>query len=361
MKKIYAITILIVSTLFISCSKEDCGVTKNVYTLSNQVAKNEVMVFKRDSKGALSFRTSYSTNGIGTGATLGSQGAIALSKNKNWLFAVNAGSNEISVFKVTSDGSLSLTDKKGSGGMTPMSITNYNNLVYVLNGGANPNISGFFLNPANGSLTPIPLSDRQLPDKVPGPAQVSFTDDGSALVITEKAASKVVSYAVTLVGIPGAYHEIAAASPTPFGFAVGKNNNVFVSEAGQGALSVYNVGSSAIKLVDGPAPTRQNAACWAVITDNGMYVYIANAASNSISGYKVSTSNKVTLLNANGITANTGSSPIDETLDGDSKFLYVLNSVSHNISGYSVKGDGSLETIGTFGTLPAGSISLAAQ
>src|SRR4051812_44397377 len=171
MKKIYVITVLIFTAFFLSCSKENCDV-KNVYTLSNQMAKNEVLVFNRDAKGALTFKTSYSTNGTGTGATLGSQGALALTKNKSWLFAVNAGSNEISVFKVGSNGSLSLTDKKGSGGITPMSITNYNNLVYVLNGGSSPNISGFLLNPGDGSLTPIPLSARQLPDKVPGPAQV---------------------------------------------------------------------------------------------------------------------------------------------------------------------------------------------
>jgi 6-phosphogluconolactonase (cycloisomerase 2 family) len=360
MKTLLCIAAIIVCLAFLSCNKENREV-KNIYTLSNQVANNEVLMFSRAANGALTYKASYATNGTGTGATLGSQGALAISKNRQWLFAVNAGSNEISVFRVAANGSLSLTDKKGSGGTTPISITNYNNLLYVLNGGSTPNISGFFLNTSNGSLTPIPLSTRQLPEKVSGPAQVSFTDDGSALVITEKAVSKILSYNLIIPGIPGTSNEIASASPTPFGFAVGRNNNVFVSEAGQGALSVYHIGSSSVSLLDGPKLTNQKAACWAVITDDGKYVYVANAASNSITGYSVGLNNHVTLLNASGVTATTGNGPLDETLAADSKFLYVLNSGSHNISGYNVRSDGSLEPIGTFGMLPTGAISLAAQ
>jgi hypothetical protein len=69
-----------------------------LYTLSNAASGNEVLAYDRSADGSLSFQRSYSTGGLGSGAGLGSQSSVILSKNHQWLFAVNAGSNEISVF-----------------------------------------------------------------------------------------------------------------------------------------------------------------------------------------------------------------------------------------------------------------------
>ncbi len=75
-----------------------------VYTISNATAGNEVVVFDRAADGSLTLRESVSTGGLGTGANLGSQGALVLSDNNRWLFAVNAGSVSVSSFEVKADG-----------------------------------------------------------------------------------------------------------------------------------------------------------------------------------------------------------------------------------------------------------------
>jgi hypothetical protein len=65
--------------------------TNEVYTLSNATAGNEVIV--SDSRhGKLYLAGSYSTGGLGTGAGIGSQGAIIV--DDNFVFAVNTGSNK---------------------------------------------------------------------------------------------------------------------------------------------------------------------------------------------------------------------------------------------------------------------------
>jgi len=89
-----------------------------VYTLTNAAAGNEVLAYDRSADGSLSFQGSYSTGGFGSGAGLGSQSAVILSRNNQWLFAVNAGSDEISVFAVNANG-LELVDVVNSAEIFP--------------------------------------------------------------------------------------------------------------------------------------------------------------------------------------------------------------------------------------------------
>ena len=98
------------------------------------------------------------------GLILGEQSPNNLNGSHKFLYATNAGSNSVSVFRVESDG-LELVDVEPSNGDHPISVTVHHNVVYVLNGGAAqctggaPNITGFRASP-QGELTPIPGSTR---------------------------------------------------------------------------------------------------------------------------------------------------------------------------------------------------------
>ena len=131
-----------------------------VLTLSNQVAGNAVLVFNRDAHGSLTPAGSVPTNGVGTGAGLGSQGALAYSSDGNLLFVVNAGSNTVTSFRV-SGSALTYASTASSGGTTPISLTANDGLLYVLNAGGTGNISGLRY-ASNGTLTPIAGSTRAL-------------------------------------------------------------------------------------------------------------------------------------------------------------------------------------------------------
>jgi hypothetical protein len=105
-----------------------------VYTMTNGSAGNAVLAFTRAANGTLGSPQSFATGGLGTGAGLGNQGGLALSQNSRWLFAVNAGSDDVSAFRVSPIG-LALTDREPSGGSHPISITTRGDLLYVLNAG----------------------------------------------------------------------------------------------------------------------------------------------------------------------------------------------------------------------------------
>ena len=153
-----------------------------VYTMTNAAAGNSVVMYSRSADGMISAPAEIPTGGAGTGGGLGSQGALALSDDSRWLFAVNAGSNVVTVFAVGSSG-LTITDREPSGGTMPISVAVNKEMVVVLNAGGAANISAFRLT-SHGALIPLPGSTRVLPGLAP--AQVSFAAHGSLLVVTQK-------------------------------------------------------------------------------------------------------------------------------------------------------------------------------
>ena len=344
-------------------NKNSENVAGHVYTLSNQVSGNVVMEYSRSSDGSLSFMASHPAGGTGTGGGLGNQGALVLSDDGTVLLAVNSGSNTISSFVINNTG-LNLASTVASGGMRPVSITKYNNMVFVLNAGGNGNISGFWIS-SNGMLQPIAGSARPLSSNSAGAAQIEFVNDGKVVVVTEKATNKIITYTVNGAGIPGMMHAITSSNPTPFGFAVGREGNIFVSEAVGGApgastLSSYYISyDGVITLVDGPVSANQSAACWVAITNNGKYAYTTNTASNNLSTFDINNAGSISVNTA--ISATTPAGPIDAALSDNSKFLYILNGGGHSMSVFAVANDGSLSSVQTVPGLPVGANGLAAR
>lgn len=220
-----------------------------LYTMSNATNGNEVLVYNRLSDGSLSQAGHVPANGTGSGGGLGNQSALKLSGDGFFLFAVNAGSNSISSFRITEEG-LDLIDTRLSGGTRPVSITEDNGRLFVLNAGDSSkagNIYGFRVE-NDGKLWPIPYTSRPLSSKTAttGAAQINFSDNGRQLIVTEKATNLILTYYVNHYSVPSKPRLTASSGNTPFGFAVGKRNQFFVSNAqggtaGASSLSSYNL------------------------------------------------------------------------------------------------------------------------
>lgn len=331
-----------------------------VFALSNAPGGNAVLMYNRAADGSLAFVGTFPTGGLGTGAGLGSQGSLVLSDNGRQLFAVNAGSNEISALQVGPHG-LSLGDKVGSGGTLPISLTVHKNVLYVLNGGAPANITGFRVN-NNGTLSAIAGSTRPLSAAAPGPAEVAFSPDGKVLMVTEKATSMLDTYTLDANGAAQGPTSFPSSGITPFGFGFDKRGHAIVSEAATGAVSSYSVADDGTVAVISAsvAATGQNAACWIAVTKNGKYAYTTNAASGTITGYRIAQDGSLSLLDPSGVTAQTGGTPIDMDDSVDSKNLYVFNTSLHMINAFRIKADGSLVHTGDTPGLPPGASGIAA-
>ena len=323
--------------------------------MNNEPGGNAVVAFDRDFRGRLTPAGTYPTGGLGTGGEidpLASQGSLILSRNKRWLFAVNAGSNDISVFRVRRH-HLQLTDRYDSGGAFPTSLTLFHNVLYVLNAGGNggsPNITGFRLT-RHGSL--IPIADSTQPLSGGGFHQVGFTPHGDALVVTRgggNAASEILVFAVDEDGRAEGDPSITPSSgAVPFGFFFDWRGHLLVSEAGSGAVSTYEVlDDNTLSVISASVANGQNATCWIAGTWFGA-VFTANTASDTISAYKIRARDGAIRLGE--ADAGRGGGPIDMATTFSGRFLYVLNANDGTVGAFRILPHGGLKSLGAAGQL----------
>jgi 6-phosphogluconolactonase (cycloisomerase 2 family) len=324
-----------------------------IYTETNSPLGNAVLAF-RDVGGALVAAGSFDTGGLGSGSGLGSQGALVA--DGDHLLAVNAGSNEVSLFSIERDGSLELEDVESSGGVTPVSVTVHDDVAYVVNAG-DGTVSGFRIR--HDDLRPIAGSTQTLPGR--GAAQISFDQRGRRLVVTEKGTDTIDVLPVNRRGVAGAAVSNPSTGQTPFGFAIDRRNHVIVSNAAGGAAGASSVssyrfdGRAGLTPVSSAVATTQSAACWIALSGNQKFAYTTNTASGSISSYRVSGNGGLTLVSA--VATTPGAGPLDMVEAGGA--LFTLNNGSHTISTHSIGNDGSLTASGAV-AVPAGVVGLAA-
>jgi 6-phosphogluconolactonase len=328
-----------------------------VYTMTNDPTNNEIVYFDRDANGILTKVGSVPTGGRGSGGgldPLASQGSLTLTGDGRWLLSVNAGSNEISVFRVSPRG-LDLADKVDSGGEFPVSVGVFHDLVYVLNAGANPNVTGFFLSHM-GQLIPLADSTRLLGSAAFANAQVGFNPQGTKVVVTDKAASEILVFSVDRAGLLSASSVVSPSDgPTPFGFIFDERGHLLVVQVGDNAVSSYDLlRDGTLSVISPSVANGQVAACWITANERGN-VFTANPGTNSISAYKLRAGSGTIAL-VEGV-AGTGNAPLDLSASVDGRFLYAVDPAAGGIDMFLIESDGEITSLGTVD----GGLSIFAQ
>jgi 6-phosphogluconolactonase len=332
-----------------------------VFVMTNNADANQVVAFRRDPDGTLHDPHSYGTDGRGSGGTvdpLASQGSLTLSKDGAWLFAVNAGSGSVSVFRVNG-AKLELTDRVATEGSEPNSVAQFGSLVYVLNTAASSGVVGFNFN--NGKLVRIPDSLRFLSGNAVASGSVAFSPDGRFLIVTEKATNNLDVFKVQSDGSLSQPTITKSVGPGAFSAVFTRNDVALVSETGAGgpnssAISSYSVQTDGtLTPISSSVPTLGSANCWNVVTPDGRFVYVSNAGSGSVSGFAIGSNGTLTPLPGTVLAINpTGSSNIDITVSLDGKFLYTLNAGTGAVGVFAIQPtNGTLTDLGADGSLPA--------
>jgi 6-phosphogluconolactonase (cycloisomerase 2 family) len=367
-----------------TAAEEEDHSAGHVYVLNNNLSgANSITVFARTAQGALTRVGTTSIGGMGSLAAFadGTQGSLIRTPDGRRLFAVDAGSDQISVLDVD-DGHLEPVGVFPSGGAGPVSLTYEDGLLYVLNAAnASPsaaNVAGFRVD-ARGRLHPIAGATRPLSAPHPNPAQVLLDPQHRVLLVTEKGTNLIDVYRVAGDGSLSGPTSVPSAGDYPFGMAFdpAARREFIVADAGApptfiGAATAYRLTDGQVRLINGPVPDHQIAPCWMVITQDGRFAYTSNADSQSISGYRIHPDGTISLLDASGVTGTTPADtfPIEEALSRNSRFLYVLDTRllltppgPATLSGFRVHHDGHLTPVVDPASisLPLSAIGLAAE
>jgi 6-phosphogluconolactonase len=321
-----------------------------VFVMTNAADQNEVIAYERAAGGTLHEANIYLTGGRGSGGNndpLESQGSLTLSRDQSLLFALNAGSGEISVFRV--DGSrLSLSDKVSSSGSEPNAIAQHGDLVYVLNTGGSSNVVGFRLE--GDHLSKIDHSLAFLSTNTAGAASIAISPDGQFVSVTERLTNSIDVFKVLADGTLAPVVINPSVGPGAFSVSFTPNGNAIVSETGGAkgsAVSSYSVLSDGmLSPISSSVPTLGAANCWNVVTPNGRFVYVSNAGSSTISGFAIASDGALSALPGTVVGDNpAGSTNLDITVSADGKFLYTMNSHNGTVGIFAIQKDGTLKTV----------------
>jgi len=335
-----------------------------VFVMTNAAAANQIIAYKRHADGSLSDARSFSTGGRGSGGVtdpLASQGALTLTEDRSLLLAVNAGSGEVSVFRVFGSW-LFLVNKTPSGGSDPVAVAQHGNLVYVVNAGGASNVTGFRLH-RGGDLDQIPQSTTFLTTGNTGAASASFSPDGGTLLVTEKVTGNIDAFHVQSDGTLSPIVANPSAGPGLFGVLFAPNGTALATETGPAgghdasALSSYTVNSNGtLSVVSASVPTLAAATCWHVVTPDGHYVYTSNPGTGTISGFSLASNGALTPISATILaTLPAGSANLDIAVTANGKFLYTLDSGTGTVGIFAINADGTLNPLPEAGGLTAAS------
>ena len=331
-----------------------------VYTESNQTSSdggNSVLAFRVTSGGILTSIGSFPTGGDGTGAGLGSQGAVTLADGGHALLVVNAASNTVSYFRILANGTLWLVDAAPSGGSDPVSVAAHGRWVVVLDQGSNT-VGSLVL--TGHALVPSTHAPVALSSEADTPVQIGFTPSGAHVIVTEKVSSSIDTFNVSSDGrLTGLRHTVSTGT-APYGFGFSAGGEAIVSDAGGGAggasaATSYRVGAVGRLHPISEVGESQAAACWLVVNGAGTRAYLANAGSGTVSSYNIGSGGRLTLRSD--IAATVGVHPIDEGLGGG--WFFVLTTTE--IASAPVTSGGDLGTVNETAAsgLPAAATGLA--
>ena len=336
--------------------------SETVFVMTNAADRNQVISYQKERNGSFREQRRFATGGRGSGGQidpLQSQGSLSFNDDHTLLFAANAGSGTVSVFRVRGP-FLALVDRVDSGGSEPLAIAASGNNVYVLNGAAAGNVVAFRLDPV-GHLHQIQNSTRFLSSTNAGGSSISVSPDRRFLAVTERLTNSIDTFPIHANGTLGSIVTNASSAPGVFSAAFAPDGNLLVSETGPSGvvngstISSYAITSSgAISAVSQSVPTFGSANCWNAITPNGKWVYTSNAASGTISGFAIGKEGALAPIGSTVLATNPqGSANLDIAISSDGKYLYALDAGTGAISVFAVQSDGTLNSLSAIEGLPA--------
>jgi len=336
-----------------------------VYTDDDIFGPNTVSGFSVAANGTLTLLqgSPFSTNGIGSGGGWTFASRVAVSTVRNFLFAANTDSNDISTFAINVEtGALTLIGSPYSTGGSAgpaygageaLAVTSDGQFLLAANAGSN-NITVFTIasNGALGAIAGSPFATRGLP------AKIKLTPDGKFLAVTEPFAEQIETFAIA----PNGSLTSLGAFPDRGGTFIAAEDIhcsgrfLYADEANETGTSGTIVdgyfirGDAVLTPIPGspfePGVGTESAAMLLGYGRGQVSLYVVDHESSTIAAFTVAGYDGLTLMHGSPFPLNSpGAAPSDLATSQDGGLLYVANFNAGVVSVFSVSQLGGLTEV----------------
>lgn len=365
----------------------------NVYTQTNET-QNQIINFRRAMDGRLMEVQRIATGGKGTNGyvpltgeesgpdSLISSNAVIVSRDRKWLFAVNAGDNSVSSFSIGMDGMLGLVDTRSTGNpvmgrtgtASSLAFNDRDAVLYVSHSLGPDHIRAFGV--ADGRLTPrIEVRSVNLPDMTDRViTQISASPDNQYLVACVLLDARPTSDGLTPakdknlvlfpIGMGGALGEPIfrnSGGVTPFATAfLNSRRNAFVTVLAAESAAVLstlaangNVETTRPSKIDVGTAPEPSEICWVSISEDDRFAFGANFGYGTVSTFRIDANGVMVKMSTaaqemgdgtfKGLAGVSSSGAGDNAVAGG--FLFQLYANASKLVGYKIGDDGRLTKV----------------
>jgi len=287
--------------------------------------------------------------------------ALAVHPSGKYVYAANAGENDISLFTVEPGGQIVETGQRTPAGTSPtlLAVDSAGAFLYAGNSGSQ-NISVFSITSSSGMLTQVGT-----PFQVGiSPLNMELSPSGNFLYVTGASPQAGTPGYVEVLSTNGDKGTLSLAGPitqpgaSPYGLAISPNGSfLYTGNFGDNTISEFTIDSSSGLLAPipgSPIGETYTGPVSIVIDPSGKYLYVANQqSSGNVAGYTIGSNGALSLLTSSPYP--TGAQPNLIASDPNGNFLFVGNLskpviesfclASKNLSCNSSPGPGSLTEV----------------
>ena len=349
-----ALVLVFVVASIASCIS--CGTTASHYVYATLAAANQVLAYRDDPNSGTLVEIAGSPYPVGVGPY-----SLVVHPSGKFVYVANSGQleNDISLFDVASNGSLTeITPRTAIGPSASqpklLAMDPAGGYLYCMNTGSN-NISVFSIDSSNGALTQL------LPPNSPvnigsSPLNMQLTPSGNYLYVTTSGnpdgyvfGFSVNAGVLTSIGPPTSSDGI-----NPNGLAIDpKGAYLYAANTSSPSISIFGIGlSGALSEVAGsPLADTYTAPVSLILDPKGAYLYVANQGSSNVAVYSISSSTGLPTVLTNSTTTgafSTEGNPSFLAADPNGEYLFVGSQGNKaGIQSFSVS-SGNLTSIYTY-------------
>ncbi len=264
-------------------------------------------------------------------------------------YAANEFLNQVWVYTINSDGTLSPLGTPVVTGNNPVSVKVANGFAYVVNAGSN-NISVYSIN-SDGTLSPL-----QIVGTGNNPVSLAFDSSRDYAYVTNMSDNTIWVYTINSDGTLSPLGTPVGTGNSPVSLAFDSSGDyAYVTNMSDNTIWVYTIANGELTSVGQTIGTESSPV--SIVTDlfgsSGQFAYVINENSYTISVYTITDGE---LTSTQNVATGKGPTSIITVLVGSSEFAYETNAIDGTISAYTITNGilstSPLQTVSA-GTYPA--------